>query len=462
MSFLAQKKRENPPLPSTSMSILKKQCESKQSCKENAVTKLSMISSQEISVVDIVRMATETMSQCISQNSDCVAYDSSFLLQSEKSKDLELVLSLQAAAISFSKQQFDQARNRLSFCQRCASPEGTPLQRLIYYFAEALQEGISAERGEVSLQEAPKESQKCPAFEKAFDILLAASSDFNDRMPFCPVSQFTAIQALLENVASARKIHVVDFGIKSGTQWPILMQALINRNNCPLEYLKITVVGSSKEMLEKIGNELSSFAASLKIPFAFKMVISDLKNLDKHFFELAADETLAVYSELRLATLLAWPHHLVSVLETIKKLRPKVIVTIEVDSNTNAPIFLDRFNASLSLSAVMFDSLEVCMKQNRKSREIIESVMLRQSIKYLITSKGEESMHRQESVGFWRTLFRKLGMFEIALSNCALYQATLTVKSNPRWGSCTVECNGKGMTVGWKGTPVHFLTVWKC
>ncbi|CAI9118566.1 OLC1v1020153C1 [Oldenlandia corymbosa var. corymbosa] len=458
MSCLPQKKEEKLRLPSTSVSILKKQYESKRIHTENnAVAKPSVLFSRDVSVVDLVKMARETMSQGssnISQDSDDADY--------EMSQNLDLVLSLQAAALNFSRQKFDQARNLLRFCQCYASHNGTPLQRVVYYFTEALQEGIAAEKGEMSFQEPQKGSKTSPPIIESFTNLLSAMVEYDETLPFCPVTQFTAIQALLDNLGSARRVHVVDFGIRSGTQWPILMQALLNRQECPLEYLKITAVGTSIEMMEKTGKELSSFAESLNMSFVFKMVVSDLKNLEKHFFELAPNETLAVYSELRLATLLAWPHHLVSVLETIKKLRPKVIVITEVDSSTNAPVFLDRFNASLSLSAAMFDSLDVCMKQKSESRAIIEGVFLRQSISYLVTSKGDESMHRQESVGFWRTLFRKFNIFEMALSNCALYQATLMVKSDPRWSSCTLERNGKGLTVGWKGTPVFSLTVWKC
>ncbi|CAI9118564.1 OLC1v1020151C1 [Oldenlandia corymbosa var. corymbosa] len=463
MSFLDQKKRKSPHLPLTSLNILKKQYESKQVQRENYDTKQSSISSQEICLVYLIKKAKEIVSGCNSdQSSDYFPDLNSPSLHSQQSNDLELAISLQAAAFHFSMQQFVQARNLLSICRNSASPKGNPLQRLLYYYTEALQERILTEMGEseeVILQEEDKTGKT--SFEETLSNLQNITVDMQESLPFCRINQFTAIQAILENVGSSRKLHLVDLGIKNGSQWPILMQALATRREYPIESLKITAIGSSKGMIEEIGNNLSSFAESLNIPFAFRIVVSDLKNLEINFFELASDELLAVYSELRLATLLAWPHHLESLLKTLKKLKPRVMVTMEVDSNTNAPGFMDRFNASLSISAAMFDCLDHCIKQESQSRAIIEGVFLREGIRYLVTSKGEESIHRQESITFWRTLFKRFGIYEIALSDEALYQATLMAKSNPLWSSCTLKRNGKGMTVGWKETPIHFLAVWK-
>ena len=77
-------------------------------------------------------------------------------------------------------------------------------------------------------------------------------------LPFCQISQFAAIQAIMDNVASAKTAHLVDPGIKTGSYWPVMMQALADRYDCPLELLKITAVGPSKQIIEEVGNQLSS------------------------------------------------------------------------------------------------------------------------------------------------------------------------------------------------------------
>ncbi|KAL3505876.1 hypothetical protein ACH5RR_031258 [Cinchona calisaya] len=461
---LAEANKENLFLPSASLHLLKRQYQSKLMREQTSIsipTSISCSQSGELSAVDIIKVARESVSQCFYQNSGDFSYANSGL-PPEKYEDFELALLLQAAAINFSNQQFHLARTLLGTCRSSVSIIGSPMQRVVYYFTEALQERITVEMGGVVLKEIPEGNQMNPTVEEAFTGLQPGVMECQDKLPFCRTTQFTAVQAILDNVTTAKRVHLIDLGIKSGSHWPILMQALADRHECPLEFLKITAVGVSIEMIQEIGKKLSSFAESLNIPFSFKAVVSDLKNLDEHLFELAADEAVAVYSELCLATLLAWPHHLESLLATIKKLKPCVMVTIEIDSNTNAHNFMDRFNASLSVSTALFDCLDNCMDPDSQGRAIIEGVFLREGIRYLITSTGKESIHRQESIDFWRAFLTRFGMVEIELSNWALCQADLVVKSNPSWSSCTLEVNGKGLTVGWKGTPVHFLTVWKC
>ncbi|XP_027165847.1 DELLA protein RGL2-like [Coffea eugenioides] len=457
ISFLAEAKNKNQLLPAASLHLIKKHHESKVMPEQSPTSEPSSIScplSLELSTVDIIKMARKIGSGDLSYVKSAVS--------PENYKDFELALLLQAAAFNFSNQQFVHARNLLSICQGSASLSGNPIQRVVYYFVEALQEKITMEtEGEV-LQEKPEGNQRDLTIEEAFLSLHPALMECHAKLPFCRITQFTAIQAILDNVGSAKRIHLIDLGIKCGTQWSVLMQALANRHECPLELLKITAVGPSKEMIEEIGKQLSSFAASLNIPFAFRIVVSDLQNVDQYLFQLAANEVVAIYSELRLASLLAWPHHLESLLSTIKKLRPRVMVMIEIEANTNAPLFMDRFNASLSVSAALFDCLESCMDRDSPSRAIIEGMFLREGIQYLITSRGKESIHRQESIGFWRAFLKRFGMVEITLSNWAFCQANLVAKSNPCWSSCTLEVNGKGMTIGWKGTPIHMLSVWKC
>ena len=80
-------------------------------------------------------------------------------------------------------------------------------------------------------------------------------------LPFYQVAQFACIEAILNNFKSERRLHLIGFGIRSGAHWIILMQALANRGDCPLELLKITPIGTYKQMVDQTGKRLSSFAA---------------------------------------------------------------------------------------------------------------------------------------------------------------------------------------------------------
>ncbi|KAJ4835770.1 hypothetical protein Tsubulata_045975 [Turnera subulata] len=92
---------------------------------------------------------------------------------------------------------------------------------------------------------------------KSWNILECLQS-----FPFCHITQFSGIQAILGNVTEAKKIHIIDLSIKSGLQWPILMQAPVSRQENPFELLKITAIWScSKEVIEDAVKRLKHFAS---------------------------------------------------------------------------------------------------------------------------------------------------------------------------------------------------------
>ncbi|KAL3505877.1 hypothetical protein ACH5RR_031259 [Cinchona calisaya] len=438
--YFAQAKKENTCLPLPSLHLLKgyesklKHISGKKMNEEssNTSSNISCCRSQELSTDDIIKMARARLYQLTLKNSDVVSMLVSDCLHdnsgvpNEKYEDFELALLLQAAAVKFSNQQLDRARKLLSMCQHSASPTGNPLQRVVYYFTEALQERIRREMGGKVGSEALEGSERRPTLEEALTNLHPDLIKYQREFPFCQVIQFTAIQAILDNVACAKRIHLVDLGIKSGSHWPIMMQALADRHACPLELLKID-----------------------------NCFVSDMKDLKEDFFELATDEVLAVYSNKRLASLLPCPNHLESLVQTIAKLNPCVMVISEFEVNTNRTTFVDRFNAELCFTAALFDCLEDCMDKDNENRVIQEAEFLGEAIQNVITTEGDERMHRKESIDFWRPFLTRFGIVEIALSDRALCQAKLIVRSDPRWHPCTLEVNGKGLIVGWKGTPIQ-------
>lgn len=468
ISYLAEANKENLSLPLSSVHLLKKSYESKLVRKQCSSTSSSSSSNDMESSTDgILKMARERLLQCTTPNFDVVSlvvsdlFDANSGMSSEKNEDFELAILLQAAVLKFSNQQFDRARKLLNMCQTSASLTGNALNRIVYYFSAALHERIKQETGGLVLPKEPEKNQRKPTVEEALTILQPALIECQHELPFCQVTQFTAVQAIVDNMASAKRVHLVDLGIKSGSHWPIIMQALAGRQECPLELLKITAVGPSKEMIEATGKMLSSFAETMSIPFVFKLIVSDIKDLKEHFFELAADEAIAVYSDMRLASLLPWPQHLESLLGTIAKLNPRVMVIAEVEANTSAPGFLDRFHAALSFCASIFDCLEDCMHRENSCRAVLEGVFMWEVIRNIITTEGGERIHRHERLDFWRDFFARFGIVEVALSDLALCQSNMVLKSNPLWSSCTVDVNGKGMIICWKGTPIQSLSVWK-
>ncbi|XP_038699112.1 DELLA protein 1-like [Tripterygium wilfordii] len=156
-----------------------------------------------------------------------------------------------------------------------------------------------------------------------------------------------------EIVAEAKKVHIIDLGIKCGVQWTILMQALASRHECPLELLKIIFVGFTSSHTEVQGKRLMGFAQTMNLPFSFKVVIiSDILDLKEDQFELDTEETVSIYSEFFIFNLIAQPDRLDYLMGVIRNMNPCIMVVIEVEANINSPAFVSRFVEGIRSAAV--------------------------------------------------------------------------------------------------------------
>lgn len=419
---------------------------------------ISSAAVQVPSTEEIMQIARSKLQQYTSQSS--IDFD-------EIKGDVELALLLQASAEMFADKQFDHARKLLGLCNHSASADGSTVQRIVYYFAKALEERIDRDTEIVNSGSAisaafPEESEKIPVnVEEALMSIEPAIIACEQDLPFSQVTKFTGVHAILDNITSARKVHLVDFEIRSGSHWTIIMQDLVNRAESPIELLKITAVGTSKRRIERTGKWLSSFAETMNLPFSFKAIVSDMKDLRKELFELESDEVVAVYSEYRLSTLLVCPNQLRTLLQVIQSFNPSIMVVVEAEASTNTPTFLARFHNLLSYCTATFDSLATCMDRDHQYRKITEEVLHWELIRNIITTEGAERIYRHAKIDFWREYFTRFSIEEEELSHSALYQASLLIQRYANWSHCSLDMNGKSMIIKWKGTPVKSLSVWK-
>lgn len=402
---------------------------------------------QDLSGDTLVRLATGRLLRHISHHS---------LLSCENLKDVDLICSLLDAAENLSNKQFDCAEKLLENCILISSSDGNPVSRVVKSFAEALRERCDGERGRIDLERKPFDLE-----ESLLDYQPAILA-CEQKLPAAQLTQFTAIQAILDSVgSSAKTIHVIDFSIKTGMHWSIMMQGLASQSHGPPRLLKITAQGTSKDRLEETGKRLSSFAESMKLPFLFRSVVAEIKDVDEQLFEAGADEAVVVYSGLNLWSKLATPDSLTSFLKFVKKLNPCVMVVNEIEANTNTPILMDRLQGALPFAIAMFDCLETCLRGNAVYRKIVEDVFFRDMIKSIISAEEEERTHRHVKVSVWREMFAEFNIVETEMSRSSLDQAILLINRSDNWNPCTLQMDGKCMIVGWRGTPLQSISAWK-
>ncbi|EXB71071.1 hypothetical protein L484_004206 [Morus notabilis] len=430
----------------------------------NDITTLNEVAAdRKLSTEEILRIAGERFIQYSSQQATSHPFQASFSgLSYEETKNVELVELLLASAEKVENQQYESARRFLNLCGHLSSNTGNPVQRVVYYLCEALKEKIGKETGEIAWKGKGKNHRSFDV-NKALVVPDAPKLAFHKGLPFSQAEKFAGIQAIVEKVGEAKKVHVIDIRIGNGVQWTALMQALVSRHDCQLELLKITaIVTSSKHAIEETGKWLSNFASTMNIPFSFKIVmVPNMSDLKEDLFELDADETIAVYSSFTLSGMIAQPTQLESLMRVIRGLHPCVMVVTEVEANHNSPVFVNRFIEVLFFFGTFFDCVEAFMERDEPNRLIFEELYCFEAMRNIVAFEREERKIRHVKIDVWRAFFERCGMEELELSLSSTYQAKLVTNNFPFGSSCTFDMDGKCLLMGWKGSPIQSLSVWK-
>ncbi|CAN0855450.1 DELLA protein GAI1 [Linum grandiflorum] len=410
-----------------------------------------------LSTEELVRMAGARFIQSSAKSGDLVGRPFDVSFSEEEFRNVELVEFLLTAAEKVGDEQFERARNLLTECDLRSTPSGDSVQRLVYYFTRALRERINRETGKEALEESA-------SFHEILTPPKECFLEFYEKVPFGQVSEFAAIQAIVDSVANATRIHIVDFNLKNGEQWTIFMQALVSREDRnPVDHLTITAIGTmGKDLLEETGKWLTGFAETMALSFSFNLImVEDFTDLEEDMFEVDSDETVAILAEYVLTTLIASIEKLDYVMEVMRHLNPCVMVVTEVESNQNSSVFVNRFIETLFTTSAFFDCLDVCMDRDSPHRTFAESRFFGEAVRIVVATEGEERVIRSVKVETWRGYFARSRMEEADLSFSCMYQAELVAKKFPSWRFCTVGMDGKSLIVRWKGSPIHSVTAWK-
>ncbi|WCJ23336.1 DELLA protein GAIP [Euphorbia peplus] len=417
-----------------------------------------------LSTVGLVRMAGERFIQSSTTTIDVISIlDNPFSvsipgLPKEETTKVELAEILLAAADKVGNQQFDRANRLLNLCDYSSSNTGNPVQRIVYYFSEALRLRIDREIGKI------RTNGKCQsgAIDNFTHIPNSSIQACFEGIPFYQAANLAAIQAIVENVAEAKRVHMIDLKIRNGLHCSGLMQALASRTDSPLELLKITALETTPKSVEETGTRLMSYAKAMNIPFIFKLVtVSDLQYLREELFEIDSEEVVAVYSEYTLNNLIAHQEQLSSVMRVITSIRPCIMVVIESEANHNSPVFVNRFTEALFYFSAYFDCIHACMEQDDPNRMIMESLFLGEGIRNIVSTEGKDRDVRNVKMNVWRSFFALFDMGEKELSESSLYQAKLALEKFASGRFCTLGMNEKSLIFGWKGTPILSLSSWK-
>ncbi|GAB2226738.1 hypothetical protein Droror1_Dr00022558 [Drosera rotundifolia] len=366
---------------------------------------------------------------------------------------VRLVHTLMACAEAVHNDNLKLADTFLKQIGLLAVSQAGAMRRVATYFAEALARRI--------YKICPHPSSIDSSYS---DVLLM---HFYETCPYLKFAHFTANQAILEAFAGADRVHLIDFSIKQGLQWPPLMQYLALRPGGPPAF-RLTAIGppqpDNTDALQQVGWKLAQFAKTIGVEFDYRGFVCDsLADLNATMLHIKAGETVAVNSVFELHRLLARPSAMEKVMNTIREVKPRIVTVVEQEANHNGPVFLDRFNEALYYYSAMFDSLEGCgLTQSSSQQNVLMSEMyLGRQICNVVACEGEERVERHESLVQWRGRMESAGFDPVHLGSNAFKQASMLLAVFAGSDGYRVEENGGCLMLGWHTRPLIATSAWR-
>ncbi|CAH1451836.1 unnamed protein product [Lactuca virosa] len=381
-------------------------------------------------------------------------------LSNDETKDIQLLVTLLASAEKTGQKQFNQAKKLIRLCSNMSFNEGNPVERLVYYFSEAIRMKINSELGSVARH--GLESMQFDLQEALMNVDTCIFA-FHQKVPLSQVCQFSSFHTIIENLTKATKIHVIDLEIRTGMQYVVMMQALASQSECHIDHIKITAIGTrSESKIKDTCKNLADFAKTMNIILSFKIVmVADIMDFNIDLLELDGDEKVAVYAPFILSTLIVKPNSLEYLMREIRKINPCVMVITEVEANHTSPAFVDRFIEALFFYGALFDSVSDCLSNDDLNRKVMESVFYGHCIRNIVAAEGDERTIRHIGVDVWRKFFQRFGMLELALSDATLNEAKLLIDNFRCGNSCSLLVDRGCFLVGWKDVSIFSISAWK-
>ncbi|KAH6820572.1 GRAS family transcription factor family protein [Perilla frutescens var. hirtella] len=381
------------------------------------------------------------------------------VLVDSQENGIRLVHTLMACAEAVQQENFKLAEALVKNIGFLAVSQAGAMRKVATYFAEALARRI--------YKLYPANQQ-----DSAFNDLL--QMHFYETCPYLKFAHFTANQAILEAFAGKTRVHVIDFSMKQGMQWPALLQALALRPGGPPTF-RLTGIGQPSQdetdHLQDVGWRLAQLAESINVEFEYRgFVASSLADLDAAMFDIREGETVAVNSIFELHQLLARPAAIEKVLQVVRGLKPEILTVVEQEANHNGSVFLDRFTESLHYYSTLFDSLESCGggggggggdEAVSVQDKVMSEVYLGRQICNVVACEGVDRVERHETLAQWKTRFGAGGFEAVHLGSNAYKQASMLLALFAGGDGYRVDENNGCLMLGWHTRPLIATSAWK-
>ncbi|CAL2263978.1 unnamed protein product [Prunus armeniaca] len=374
--------------------------------------------------------------------------------------DLSTLLTQCAQAVA----SYDQrtASELLKQIRQHSSPYGDANQRLAHYFADGLEARLAGARTPsysflVGMQISTAEILK------AYEVFVTSS-------PFKTVSHFLANRTILKLAEKATRLHVIDFGISYGFQWPCFIQHLTNRSGGPPK-LRITAIELPQpgfrptERVEETGRRLKKYAERFNVPFEYNVIAQKWETIQFEDLKIDRNEVIVVNCMSRLkhipdeTVMVNSPRDIV--LKLIKKINPDLFIHGVVNGTYNSPFFVTRFREALFHFSALFDVFEASVPREDERRLMFEKYVYGKDILNVVACEGLERVERPETYKQWQVRYQRAGFKQLPLDQELLKKVKTMLKVMGYHNDFRIDEDGHWMLQGWKGRIIMGLAFWK-
>ncbi|KAI5021081.1 hypothetical protein ZWY2020_054491 [Hordeum vulgare] len=343
-----------------------------------------------------------------------------------------------------------------------SSADGDCTQRLAFYLADGLEArlggiGSQAHRNLMERRTSPTD------WLEAYSLFIATC-------PFVRTLYYFASQAILDVSKGQPRVHIVDFGIGYGFQWPLMIQRFAQQEEGAPK-LRITGIDISQpafrpcEMIEETGKRLADYANMFKVPFQYQGIAASRWDTVKiEDLNIDEDEVLIINCIFRMKNLGHETDPINSardeVLKTMRRMNPKVFISGTVNGLHSSPFFIQRFKEVMLHYSSVFDMLDANVPRDNEARKMIERIPFGRDALNIIACEDAERTQRPESYKQWQARFLKAGFQQLPVDQAMLKNIVHMKNLHYHEDFFAVEDRG-WLLQGWKGRVIYAVSKWK-
>ncbi|CAH9094274.1 unnamed protein product [Cuscuta europaea] len=384
--------------------------------------------------------------------------------QGKTGKNVDLESLLTSCAQSIADAEYRIVEEKLMKIRMHSSPTGDANQRLGHAFANAFEARLAGTGAQLY---AALSSNTTSA-----SRMITAYRTYLTCWPFLKNSFFFANTMIYEVALESKSLHIIDFGILYGFQWPILIENLSQRPGGPPK-LRITAIElpqpgfRPEEMVHKTGSLLTKYCERFGVPFEYNAITTqNWETVKLEDLKLGSSEIVAINCLYRFENLLDETVGVAdtpdlpkdTVLNLIREINPKIYVQSLLSGAHSSPFFITRFRETLFFYTAVFDMCDATLPRDDPHRLSFEEARACE-IMSILACEGMERLHRPETYKQWHLRNLRAGLKPIPI----IPELANELKDKTKAGfhkKFLFLVDGHWILQGWKGRVFSASSCW--